>query len=370
MLKVALIGCGKIADAHASQIHRIDGCEIVAACDHEILMARQLCDRFAIKRAFSDAQAMLSETRPDVVHITTPPGSHYALGQLCLEAGAHVYMEKPFTVTAAETEGLLSCSVRYGRKMTVGHDLQFSHAMRRTRELVQDGYIGGRPVHMESYYCYDLGDPRYARALLADKNHWVRKLPGGLLHNIISHGIARIAEYLASDNPDIHAFGHVSKTLRDLGEKDIIDELRVVIRDSGSSTAYFTFSSQMQPSLNQFRVFGSKNGVLLDEDEQVVIKLKGPRYKSYAEKFVPPLCYARQYLGNLGMNLGRFLRSDFHMKSGMKYLIESFYESIRSDTPLPISYREILLTARIMDEVFRQIGPAVPAEGQGKLTGG
>jgi hypothetical protein len=43
------------------------------------------------------------------------------------------------------------------------------------------------------------------------------------------------------------------------------------------------------------------------------------------------------------------------MKSGMKYLIESFYRSIREDTPLPISYREILLTARIMDDIFAHL---------------
>ncbi len=56
---------------------------------------------------------------------------------------------------------------------------------------------------MESYYGYDLGDPSYARALLGDKQHWVRRLPGKLLHNIISHGIARIAEFLTSDAPRV-----------------------------------------------------------------------------------------------------------------------------------------------------------------------
>ena len=50
MLKVAIVGCGKIADAHASQIHRIKGCEIVGVCDKEPLMARQLYERFPVKR--------------------------------------------------------------------------------------------------------------------------------------------------------------------------------------------------------------------------------------------------------------------------------------------------------------------------------
>ena len=58
------------------------------------------------------------------------------------------------------------------------------------RALVGRGYLGGAPVHMESYYCYDLTQPGYARALLGDKQHWVRRLPGKLLQNIISHGIA------------------------------------------------------------------------------------------------------------------------------------------------------------------------------------
>jgi hypothetical protein len=50
-----------------------------------------------------------------------------------------------------------------------------------------------------------------------------------------------------------------------------------------------------------------------------------------------------------------FAAGDFHMKSGMKFLIESFYRSIADNTPGPISYREILLTARIMDSIFAQL---------------
>ncbi|HXH47953.1 MAG TPA: hypothetical protein VNM47_01145 [Terriglobia bacterium] len=73
------------------------------------------------------------------------------------------------------------------------------------------------------------------------------------------------------------------------------------------------------------------------------------------EKFLPPVMFAQQYLGNLTTNMGAFLGNDFHMKSGMKYLIESFYRSIVEGTPLPIPYREILLTAKIMDVIFSQL---------------
>ena len=99
------------------------------------------------------------------------------------------------------------------------------------RALVESGYLGGPPVHMESYYGYDLGDPSYARALLGDKQHWVRRLPGKLLHNIISHGIARIAEFLTSDDPQVIAHGFASPLLKGIGETEIVDELRVMISE-------------------------------------------------------------------------------------------------------------------------------------------
>jgi predicted dehydrogenase len=356
MLKAAIVGCGKIADFHAAQIQRIGGCEIVGVCDREELMAKQICERFPIKRYFHDLDDLIDETHPDVVHITTPPQSHFEIARHCLERGSHVYVEKPFTVDAREAEELIKIAERKNLKITAGHDDQFRHVARRMRHMVQDGFLGGPPVHMESYYCYELSETSgYAAALLSDKKHWVRRLPGQLLQNIISHGIARVAEYLTTDNPQVIARGFVSPLLRKMGETEIIDELRVIICEEERVTAYFTFSSQMRPSLHQFRLYGPKNGLILDQDNETLIKLRGGRHTSYLEQFVPPLTFAKQYAGNFFENLRTFMANDFHPKAGMKFLIESFYGSIREGRPLPIPYREILLTARIMDDIFRQV---------------
>jgi predicted dehydrogenase len=355
MLKVAIVGCGKIADAHASQIQRISGCEIVGVCDTEPLMAKQLAERFQVKKEFTDLAKLLDEARPDVVQITTPPESHFKIAAVCLERGCHVYVEKPFTLNYPDAQRLIALADEKKLKLTVGHDAQFTQAARRMRALVQSGYLGGMPVHMESYYCYELGDSGYVRALLSDKQHWVRRLPGKLLHNIISHGVAKVAEFLSTDSPKVIAYGFVSPLLKGMGETEIIDELRVIISEEERTTAYFTFSSQMRPSIHQLRVFGPKNGFILDQDQETLINLRGERFKSYLEKFVPPILFAGQYLGNLRKNMQLFLARDFHMSAGMRCLIESFYNSIRNGTPVPIPYREILLTARIMDTIFDQL---------------
>src|SRR5262249_7869216 len=89
--------------------------------------------------------------------------------------------------------------------------------------------------------------------------------------------------------------------------------------------------------------------------QETLIMLRGARQTSYLEQFVPPITMARQYVGNLFRNSGLFLKREFHPKAGMKYLIEAFYQSIVEGCPVPIPYREIVLTARIMDSIFAQL---------------
>src|SRR5205809_6466294 len=161
MLRIAIVGCGKVADQHVQAIRRIPDCKIVAVCDREPLMAKQLGERFGISECFPDLRELLHRVSPDVVHITTPPQSHYSLAKQCLESGSHVYLEKPFTITAGEAESLIDLAESCGLKITVGHNYLFTLEMLEMRRLVKEGFLGGRPVHLESYWSYDLGDTSY-----------------------------------------------------------------------------------------------------------------------------------------------------------------------------------------------------------------
>jgi predicted dehydrogenase len=356
MIKVGIVGCGKIADSHAWAISLTPNCEIVGVCDNEELMARQFYERFKIKRYFRDINEMLDIARPDVIHITSPPQSHFEIGRICLSAGCHLYVEKPFTVNSDEASQLISMALHKNLKLTVGTDEQYSDVAVRMRNLIAGGYLGGPPIHMESYYCYDLGDEKYARVFLANKTHWLRNLPGQLMHNIISHGIAKIAEFLNGDNVQVIAYGFTSEFLKRLDEHELKDELRVIIIDTSMKTAYFTFSTQMRPLLREFRIFGSKNGLIIDQDHHSLIRVPGIEHTSYLNKVVPLNYYAREYRRNIRENIKLFLKRDFHMKSGLKRLVGLFYKSIEDDTPVPISYKEIQLTTEIMDSIFAQIG--------------
>lgn len=355
MLRVAIVGCGKIADQHVQAISRIPDCRIVSVCDRELLMAKQLGERFGVSGCFSDLAKMLELTSPDAVHITTPPQGHYSLAEQCLGHGSHVYLEKPFTVTAREADTLLHLAETYGLKITAGHNYQFTLEMLEMRRLVETGFLGGKPVHLESHFSYDLEDVRYVGPVLGNRNHWVRQLPGQLLQNVVSHGIARLAEFLDDDLTEIDARAHQSPRLRKLGGQEVLDELRVMIRDKSGTTAFFCFSTQIQPGLSQFRICGPRNSIVVDQASGSVIRNEKRSYKSYLTFFIPPLQNAREHLRNARRNLLNFAGRKLYQDSGMTELISRFYQSIRFSTPPPIPYREILLTARIMDEIFSQI---------------
>jgi predicted dehydrogenase len=357
MIRAAIVGCGKMADQHVLQIRKISSATLVAVCDSEPLMARQIAERFDIPAWFTDVEEMLASVHPDVVHVTTPPQSHLEIGKKCVEAGASAYIEKPFTLNTADAVELIDLADQKGVKLTAGHNGQFTHAMNQMRRLVADGFLGGGAVHMESLYCYEFGDRAYAKALLGDSDHWARKLPGSLLQNIISHGVSRIAEFMTGEKLVVLAHGFSSPFLQEIGQGDIVDELRLIISDENATTAYFTFSSQICPTQHQFRVYGPKRSLVVDDDHQVVLQLENKEYKSYLRFFVPPAVFAGQYLGNLARNIRRFTKNDFHLpnEAGLLTLITSFYECVAGRAQLPIPYREILLTSRIMDAAFEQI---------------
>jgi predicted dehydrogenase len=264
-------------------------------------------------------------------------------------------LEKPFTVTADQTVSLLEYAENHNLKMTAGHNLQFTLEMLEMRRLVAGGFLGGNPVHVESHFSYSLADTSYVGPILGSRTHWVRLLPGQLLHNILSHGIAKLAEFLDDGPYEIVARAAQSPQLQALGGQEVLDELRVMLRDHRGTTAFFCFSTQLKPGLNQLRVCGPANSLVVDHASGSLIRHINRPQKSYMTYFMPPLLQAREHLRNAKQNVTNFLRQRLYQDSGIKEQLERFYASIRASAPVPIPYSQIISTARIMDEIFAQI---------------
>src|SRR5690349_19600877 len=106
MLRVALVGCGRISVYHLAALAALERVDVVAVCDLNERAARETATRHGIRGCYSDVETMLGETHPDVVHLLTPPQSHLALARLVTRHRAHLYIEKPMGASEADARAI------------------------------------------------------------------------------------------------------------------------------------------------------------------------------------------------------------------------------------------------------------------------
>jgi predicted dehydrogenase len=358
-VKIAIVGCGKIADAHAEEIRKIPSAELVAVCDLEPIMAEQLATRYSIPRWYCDVAQMLETERPDVLHITTPPQSHLTLARQAFKAGCHVFLEKPVAPRYCDADAIIAAAIAGRRKLAVNYWPNFESPALELRRLFETGVLG-KAVHVESHYGYDLAG-EYGTALKRDPDHWVHRLPGKLFQNVLDHVLNKITPFLDDSDPVIQAIAYSGEAHCNKANADqLLDELRVIVKGTNVS-AYATFSAHARPVGHTLRVFGTKNTAYVDFSARTVMLERRQTFPSALGRLTPPFMVAKDYLRQGLNNLNSFSHSRFHYFDGMRRLLSDFYLSIENDSPPPIAYNEILRVSALMERVFEQVYPAVYA---------
>lgn len=343
-LRIALIGCGQIADAHLGEIRKLACAELVAVCDRDRDLAVQAGARFEVPHIFDNVEQMLTSGRPDVVHITTPPQTHKALVLEVLKAGAHAYVEKPFTIDLAEAEEVIAAAEAARRLVCVGHDNLFDPAWQECCDLFERGRLG-RIVHIDSIQGYDFSGA-FGRQVSGDSEHWVRRLPGMIFHNTISHAVYKITEFLPDLHPQIQAFWIASPEAG-----GIPTELRVLLRGS-QTTASLVSSCAVRPVQRVTRIYGTQGSVEVDFDTRLVRHYAPLRWPGAFAKIEGPYRQTREAQRHLRRAIRRFLKGELHFFTGMRNLIDRFYCAILEGGPPPIAYQEICRVTDIMDRIF------------------
>jgi hypothetical protein len=171
----------------------------------------------------------------------------------------------------------------------------------------------------------------------------------------VSHGIAKIAEFLDGNSPQLMSISFSSPYLVEHEHADIVDEVRAVLRDDRGTTAFFLFTTQFGEGSNELRLFGRSGNLVLDNNYRTVIRIRPSTHKSYLRYFLAPLSHAQEHARNTIISIRQFARKEFQMDFGMRKLMELFYLSIREGAPDPIPKAEIHRTVQIMDAIFSQM---------------
>jgi len=247
-VKAALIGAGHIARQHLTCLRALPDVELTAICDLSPATAEAAAERYGIRSWFTDHRAMLEKIRPDVVHVTTPPTSHFGLAMDSFDAGAHVIVEKPVTSTFEELEALVRRAREVGRYIVEDHNYVFNHAPQEILRRIMSGQFGA-VTHVEVLICLDILDP----SGFADPNapHPALTLGGGAIADFLPH-LASLAHLFVGPH-------RTAQTIWTKRKPSLLpfDEFRALV-DCERGTAALGFSSSSQPDAFWLRVYGER----------------------------------------------------------------------------------------------------------------
>lgn len=136
-LRVLVVGCGHMGISHARAYHTIDDFEIVGLVSRKPESRNRLSEELGGQPTFDNFETALAESKPDIVSINTYPETHYPYCKMSLEAGAHVFTEKPLALTVEQAQELVDLALAKNRKMVVGYILRVHPAWKKFIELAK-----------------------------------------------------------------------------------------------------------------------------------------------------------------------------------------------------------------------------------------
>lgn len=336
-MRAALIGAGQIARQHLTCLRALPGVELAAICDLSPATAEAAAERYGIRAWFTDHRAMLEKIRPHVVHVTTPPTSHFGLAMDSFDAGAHVIVEKPATSTFEELEALVRRAREVDRHIVEDHNYVFNHAPQEIRRRIMSGQFGA-VTHVEVLICLDILGP----SGFADPNapHPALTLGGGAIADFLPH-LASLA----------HLFVGPHRTAQAIWTKRKpsllpFDEFRALV-DGERGTAALGFSSSSQPDAFWLRVYGEQMQATANLFE-TRLTFDGPRnvpkpLRPFLSGLEEGRTIRRAALATL---LGKFKGPGAY--EGLWELLARTYRALADGSALPVTASDVLDVNRMV----------------------
>ena len=141
-VRFGVVGYGYWGPNIVRNLDRLDQTEVVAVCDKSAGARRKVQKAYADVRVTDISSELMTSPDIDAIAVVTPVWTHYELAKAALENGKHIFVEKPFTSNAAQAEELISLAAQKNLKIMVDHTFLFTGAVKKIKQLLQDGALG------------------------------------------------------------------------------------------------------------------------------------------------------------------------------------------------------------------------------------
>jgi predicted dehydrogenase len=339
-LNVAIVGCGFVANDHLKAWQKVRQARVAAVCDLSETLARNTAKLWKVPRYYTSLSELIEHSNIDVVDICTPPHTHANLAIQAMKAGFHVLLEKPMTMTAKDAEKIVKCQKTTGMKAGVIHNWLFEPPVVEATSLVEKGCLG-EVFHAEVETLYPIDD-----LMIANRNHWCHKFPGGRFSEMLAHPIYLIRHFLGELKVGVV---HASK----FGEYDWMksDELFVTF-DVGKKLG----NAYVSCNAPRYAIFVSLYGReailglnIIDGTVNILPRRKTSRFS----KGFDSLRQAIQLINSTAKNaakiaFGRWL-------SGHDMYINLFAQSLFDNSEPPVTVEDGYTVVKVLQEVCKRI---------------
>jgi scyllo-inositol 2-dehydrogenase (NADP+) len=267
VIRVGMVGLGKMGLSHYAMINMHPDVQVVAACDSNSYVTDVLSKHTGLA-CYGSYEEMLAAKELDAVVISTPSRLHAAMVQTALDRGMHVFCEKPFVLDVADGERLTTLAEAKGLANQVGYHFRFVAAFEEAARVVASGALG-KIHHVRA--------EAYGSVVLRQKGStWrsARAEGGGVLYDYACHALDLVNFVFA---PPVGVDGVV---LQPIFSRDVDDEIYCSLRFADGATGQLAVNwsdESYRKMFTKITVWGSNGRISADRQEcQIYLRSAHP----------------------------------------------------------------------------------------------
>ena len=334
MIRVGLVGVGKMGLSHYAILGAHPRVEVAAICDSATYITSAL-RKYTGVETFKDYRKMLDSARLDCVLVATPTSSHFDIASDALERGLHVFAEKPLCLDPGESKRLADLAIAKSRANQVGYHNRFIGTFRETRRLVRAGALGE---------VYHISGSAFGQVVIRPKSGgtWRSKKSegGGCLHDYASH-VVDLMNFIVGPPEQV-----LGAHLRRIYSKDVEDAVYATFRypDGASGQLETNWSDDTYRKMSTtITVYGTKGKIIADRQECKIYLRQGAAFESY------PAGWSMRYITDLQMPVAYYLRGEEYSAQ-----INSFVDAVEAGTAVhENSFASAFETDRLIDQIMK-----------------
>lgn len=324
---VAVVGCGYWGPNLLRNFFDTPGCRVIAACDLSEQRLEAMARRHPSLRATTSIDDVLDDPEVHAIAVATPVASHAALARRALEAGKHVLVEKPMTLSTAEARELVELAEARDLRLMVDHTFVYTGAVRRIKQMIDSGELG-------KLYYYDS-----VRVNLGLIQHDV-----SVVWDLAAHDLA-IMDHLIEQQPV--GISAMSATHFPGGMADVA---YITVQFEDNLIAHFHVNWLSPVKVRQVLIGGDRRMILYDDieaTEKVKVYDRGIRWND------DPMEARREAL--VAYRLGDMYAPVLDQTEALRNECAHFIESVRAGTTPLTDGRAGLRTVQMLEAAERSM---------------